>query len=91
MLFRREAFYEIDGFYEDYFGYCSDDDTCMKLRQSGWKIIYQPHAEGVHMEGQSFIKLTGDRGSLVREAGEIFEKKWGWWLDKNINTVPGNF
>lgn len=91
MLFRREAFYEIDGFDEDYFGYCSDDDTCMKLRQSGWKIIYQPHAEGVHMEGQSFIKLTGDRGSLVREAGEIFEKKWGWWLDKNINTVPGNF
>jgi GT2 family glycosyltransferase len=86
----REAFYKIGGFDEEYFGYCSDDDTCLRLRQYGYKIIYQPHAEGIHSEGQSMIKVSPMRTDLIAAGSRTFERKWKHWWDRNLQTVPGN-
>ena len=91
ILIPRKGFFEIDAFDEDFWGYCSDDDTCFKLRQKGYKIIYQPHAEGIHVEGQSMKSIEFNRAELIKQGCIMLERKWGWFWDKNINTIPGVF
>ena len=88
-LVRREAFYQVGGFDEDFFCYAEDDDFCLRIARAGWKILFTPHSEGTHMESQSTMKL--DKMGMIREGNRIFGAKWGDWYDRNINTIPGVF
>ena len=90
MLIPRKVFYDIGAFDEDYWSYCSDDDTCLKIRRAGYRIVYQPHAEGIHVEGQSMQKIEPHRQTLIRNGIDVFNRKWSWWWDKNLHSVPGN-
>lgn len=90
LLVPRKAFYQINGFDEEFFLYSEDDDFALRLRQAGWKVMFTPHSEGVHLEHQSTKKL-GDPHKLAEKGNEIMNRKWGWWFDKNVNTVPGTF
>jgi len=90
VLVRRGAFYRIGGFDEDFFIYAEDDDFALRIRRDGWRIIYTPHATGIHMEHQSTKKL-GDIMGAVNKANAIFHRKWGKYLDHNLNRIPGNF
>lgn len=90
VLVSRRAFYDIGGFDESFFIYAEDDDFALRLRQSGHRIVYTPHARGIHMEHQSTQKL-GNIMDIVNGANRRFGQVWGWYLEKNINTIPGNF
>lgn len=91
LLVRREAFYDIGGFDEDFYLMAEDDDFCLRLRRSGWKLIFTPHSTGTHMEHQS-VRKTGDVMTIVSRANTIFHRKWHRYLEHNKNTVPmGNF
>jgi GT2 family glycosyltransferase len=91
VLIRREAFYRVGGFDEDYFLYAEDDDLMLRLRKNGWKLTYTPHATGVHVEGQSTQKL-GQPNELVSQANRVFDSKWRNYFDWNLNRCPmGNF
>lgn len=90
VLVRRKAFYEINGFDENFWLYAEDDNQCLSMGQAGWGIVYTPHARGVHMEHQSTQKI-GNVMDVVKSANSTFGKKWGWYLEKNLNTVPGTF
>jgi GT2 family glycosyltransferase len=90
VMIRRSVFYEINGFDEDYFIYCEDDDLSLRLRRAGWKILFTPHATGVHLEHQSTRKL-GDIQMAVQKANAIFDRKWGQYLTVNANRIPGGF
>lgn len=90
VLVRRKAYYQINGFDEEFFVYSEDDDLCLSLGNAGWRLVYTPHARGVHMEGQS-TKTLGDIAEKVKHANATFAKKWGWWYDLNLNRVPGIF
>lgn len=48
MLFRREAFTEVDGFDEGYHLYYEDVDICARLRLSGHKVVLCPGAVVIH-------------------------------------------
>lgn len=48
VLFRREAFAQVEGFDERYFMYLEDADICRRLRHAGWKTLYQPSVVVVH-------------------------------------------
>jgi GT2 family glycosyltransferase len=89
-MVRREAFYQINGFDEDFFIYSEDDDFCLRLRRAGWKIIFTPHSSGIHMEHQSTRKLT-DIATAVAKANAIFDRKWHAYFDANLNRIPGGF
>lgn len=91
VMIRRDAWFQVGGFDEDFFIYCEDDALMLGLRRNGWKLRYTPSATGVHYEGQSTRKIGGPN-ELVRRAGEIFNEKWGNYLRHNINRCPmGNF
>lgn len=89
-LVRRSAFYQADGFDEEFFIFAEDDAFALALRREGWKIMFTPFSTGVHMEHQS-VKKTGDISGLLARANGVFHRKWGAYLEHNLHRIPGNF
>ena len=48
---RRDALDAIGSWDERYFMYMEDVDLCWRLRRAGWRIVYEPSAEIVHVQG----------------------------------------
>lgn len=90
ILARRQAFYEAGCWDEDFYLFAEDDALCMQTRKAGWKILFNPHATGVHHEHQS-LKKTPQWMRILNESNAMFGKKWGSYLDANVNRVPGTF
>jgi hypothetical protein len=59
MLLRSEAFAHVGGFDERFFFYWEETDLCMRLRQRGRKVMFEPSAQAVHLGGGS----SGSGGS----------------------------
>jgi GT2 family glycosyltransferase len=49
LLIRREAFEQVGGFDEDFFMMSEEVDWCYRFRQAGWKVLFYPGAEVVHV------------------------------------------
>lgn len=90
MLFRRKAFYECGGFDEDIYLYTEDDLICCDARRLGWRIVYTPHATGIHDEHKS-TERTPKIVDIMHQSNRIFEKKYGKYFDWNATRIPGNF
>ena len=90
VLIPRKVFYEIGAFDEEYFLFSQDDDMALSVRQAGYKIMFTPHSEGIHMEHQSVAKI-GKIAELVAYDNSVFNRNWNWYLKKNLQTVPGTF
>jgi GT2 family glycosyltransferase len=90
VLVRREVHFGIGGFDEDMFLYSEDNDYAMRVRLHGWKIMFTPHAKGIHVGHLSSNKL-GDVHGFIRTSNELFHRKWGAYLRHNIGTSLGNF
>lgn len=86
VLLRREAFYKVCGFDEDYYLYSDDDDLCMRLRKAGWRLIFEPRAEGIHIEHQS-TGLMGNITPLLAESNSIFHRKWASYFHNNPDVT----
>ncbi len=61
LLVRREAIAEVGVLDERFFLFSEEVDWCYRFRQAGWKIIFTPAAEAVHVGGASHA------GRLFRE------------------------
>jgi N-acetylglucosaminyl-diphospho-decaprenol L-rhamnosyltransferase len=53
LLVRRQAFEAIGGFDEDFFMMSEEVDWCFRFRQAGWKVLFYPGAEVVHVLSSS--------------------------------------
>jgi GT2 family glycosyltransferase/glycosyltransferase involved in cell wall biosynthesis len=51
MTMRREVFDQMEGFDEDYIVGYGDIDICLRIMQSGYRIVYTPFARIRHHEG----------------------------------------
>lgn len=91
VLVRREVFYDIGGFDEDFFLYAEDNDFALRVRQAGWSILYLPHVSGVHVNGASTAKVPQKQHEMIQRSGQLFHSKWDGYLRHNVNRVPGNF
>ena len=49
MMFRRKALEEVGLFDEKFFLYFEDADWCYRARKRGWKTVYLPQFEAVHL------------------------------------------
>lgn len=75
VLVRRKAHFDIDGFDENFFMFCEDDDYCLKMKQRGWKILFTPLAQGIHLENQS-AHMVGDKWEMIAKSQRILQHKW---------------
>jgi GT2 family glycosyltransferase len=59
LLVRREAADTVGLFDEDFFMFSEETDWCYRFRQAGWKVLFTPDAEFVHVGGASTQKNWG--------------------------------
>ena len=60
LLFRRQAFEDVGGFDPSFFMFNEEVDLCYRLRRAGWRIVFTPGSEFVHIGGAS-TRLDWDR------------------------------
>jgi N-acetylglucosaminyl-diphospho-decaprenol L-rhamnosyltransferase len=53
LLVRREAADTVGLFDEDFFMFSEETDWCYRFQQAGWKVLFTPSAEFVHVGGAS--------------------------------------
>jgi N-acetylglucosaminyl-diphospho-decaprenol L-rhamnosyltransferase len=53
ILLRRSALEAVGGLDEGFFLYCEDIDLCRRLREAGYRLLYEPFAVVVHEGGAS--------------------------------------
>jgi len=53
MMIRADVFRALGGFDERFFMYWEDSDLCARALRNGWKTMYEPRVEVVHLTGRS--------------------------------------
>ena len=83
LLVRHEVFEQVNGFDEIHVNGYEDVDLCLRIKNLGGKIIYQPKSCLYHLEGQS-----PGREDALTENAEQFLSRWGkvWLADEDIVT-----
>ncbi|MBS0182814.1 MAG: glycosyltransferase [Nitrospira sp.] len=76
LLIRRALFEEVGGFDEGYVNGFEDVDLCLKVRERGYVVVYQPRSVVVHLESQTPGRKTHDDVNATR-----FLDRWKaqWW------------
>jgi O-antigen biosynthesis protein len=78
LLVPRRLFIEMGGFDERYApAYFEDSDLAFRLRERGYKVIYQPRSQVVHVEGVSHGRsLSGGLKSCQVRNQQKFQARW---------------
>ena len=74
LMIRKSLWEELNGFDEIYSpGYYEETDLCLKIKDKGYKILYQPESEVIHFESQTF---SNKRTKLMKRNRKFFRNKW---------------
>ena len=77
MLVKKSAFDEVGGLTEELAVAFNDIDFCMKLREVGYLIVYNPYAELYHYESKSRgLEDTPEKVARFNKEMQIFERRW---------------
>ena len=99
MLVKRKAYEEVGGFEEEFQVAFNDIDFCLKVREKGYLVVYNPYASLFHYESKS-RGLEDTQEKMERFHGEVskFISKWEVVLEKgdpyynpNLSLIDGNF
>lgn len=82
ILIRRNDFFEVGGFDENYVNGLEDIDLCLKIRDAGKDIVYRPDSVLYHFES-----MSEGRFDYAQKNVELFMGKW----DKKISAEDGIF
>lgn len=66
MLVRREAIEQVGMMDEQFFMYAEETDWCYQFKEAGWKVMFTPCAEIIHLGGQSSKKIATEMGLQLR-------------------------
>jgi GT2 family glycosyltransferase len=82
LLTPRSLFSTLGGFDEQFApAYYEDVDYCVRLRQAGWRVIYEPAATVVHDEFASAESSSSAMGLQLQHRARFVDKHRGW-LDR---------
>jgi len=66
MLVRREAIDQVGTMDEQFFMYGEETDWCYRFKKTGWKILFTPNAEVIHLGGESSRKMSPEMTLQLR-------------------------
>jgi hypothetical protein len=84
MLVRQDAIKKVGSMDEQFFMYGEETDWCYRFKQAGWKILFAPCAEIIHLGGQSSKGIRVDMLIRLRISILQFMKKHYSWLTYRI-------
>ena len=70
LMVRKDIFYQVNGFNEEFEVAYNDVDFCLKVKKLGYRNVYTPKAELFHYESKS----RGDDESSI-EKSERFDRE----------------
>jgi GT2 family glycosyltransferase len=80
ILCRRDALAAAatsDGpFDERFFMYSEEMDLCRRMKQGGWRVVYEPAALVIHHEGKSSEQISTQRHILFNTSKVRYWRKW---------------
>lgn len=79
LFMRKDVFFEVGGFDENFFLYYEDVDLCKRIKNIGKKIIYYPLFEIDHLEGKSSNKKYKQKVEYFKSQ-EYYYGKWFSWM-----------
>lgn len=81
MLVRVAALADIGLMDEEFFLYCEDVDWCLRARQLGYRVVFEPHAVVLHRPPSS-IAAVCRRAYFLARNGLLFARKHGTGLER---------
>ena len=88
-LIRRTLFEEVGGFDEGFQNGFEDVDLCMKIRDKGHTIVYQPRSVLYHLESQTPGRKTHEAENAARLL-DRWESHW-WVSDEDLHYHSGGY
>jgi N-acetylglucosaminyl-diphospho-decaprenol L-rhamnosyltransferase len=73
---RASAAHQVGLFDERFFMYSEELDWCRRFRDAGWRVVYVPTAEVVHVEGASSRLDLAARDRLFQASKLAYTAKW---------------
>jgi GT2 family glycosyltransferase len=78
MMIRKTALDQVGGFDEDYFFFLEETDLAVRLRAAGWKVVHEPRASAVHLQGATAKTYqAAARIEFYRSRYLFFHKHYG--------------
>ena len=86
LLVRKSVFEEVNGLEEQHLKVAFNDvDFCLKVRESGYRNLWTPHAKLYHHESVSRgVEYSPEKKARFRREVEYMKGKWG----NKLNTDP---
>jgi GT2 family glycosyltransferase len=75
MLVRQEAIEHVGMMDERFFMYGEETDWCYRFKQAGWKVMFTPAGQIMHLGGQSSKKIKPEMAMQLRASILLFFKK----------------
>lgn len=75
MLVRQEAIKQVGMVDEQFFMYAEETDWCYRIKQAGWKVLFTPIAEIIHLGEASSKKIKPTMVLQLRASILLFFKK----------------
>lgn len=99
LLTRKEAFTAVGGLDEVHLKIAFNDiDYCLKLRESGWKIVWTPFAELYHHESASRgYEDSPEKIERFEREQSVMRERWASWIaadpayNPNLSLANGMF
>lgn len=90
LLTRREAFHAVAGLDEvDLTIAYNDIDYCLKLRTSGWRVVWTPFAELYHYESASRgYEISAEKKLRFEAEKRVIRKRWAGWIKNDPSYNP---
>ena len=85
LLVRRAVFEAIGLLDENYFMYFEEVDFCLRALRAGWTCWYVPHAQVIHLAGQS-SGVTGPTARSKRRPGYWFQSR-RYYFRKHLGPI----
>ena len=86
-LVRRDAFEAVKGYDGLFPIVCNDVDFCLRVREAGWRVIYQPAARLLHHEGVSSSGCK-TRAAEIEMSHKLFNSRWSEKMDWTCMARP---
>ncbi len=80
MFLRMETLKKVGGFDDNFFMYCEDLDLCRRIGMAGFKTMYYPEVEIVHIHKKESYKNAMMLKTHIKSA-ILYFNKWGWLFD----------
>jgi GT2 family glycosyltransferase len=90
MLVRKMAVDQVGMMDDSYFMYSEEMDWCFRFKKRGWKTLYNPYVQTVHLWGGSSKRMKVEMFlQLYRSKVEFFRKNYGPLSASGLKLILG--